>query len=259
MWYVLQTMTGKEKEAAQMIKRIVPSNLYEDCFVAYYERVWRKQQQSIIHVERLFPGYVFIISDVANELFQQLKKVPAMVRLMSDGCFTFLALEQDEVDFFENMLGANHIIQLSYIEKDGKDNIRRVEGPLKNYVNQVTKIQYKKRYVILKLKLLGVDKTIALGIILKEDIRQEIVYGKVEMPLYVPAAYDPVEPDEKEQLAVGDQIKVISGTLEHMTGVIWRVKKYTVEIGVRLFGQDMAMEIPKENICKASDNNCYGK
>ena len=78
MWYVLQTLTGKEDELVRMIKKMVSPDLYTDCYIAYYERVWRKQQESIVHVERLFPGYVFIISENPDEIFLQLKKVPAM-------------------------------------------------------------------------------------------------------------------------------------------------------------------------------------
>ena len=69
MWYVLQTLTGKEDELVRMIKKMVSPDLYTDCFIAYYERVWRKQQESIVHVERLFPGYVFIISENPDEIF----------------------------------------------------------------------------------------------------------------------------------------------------------------------------------------------
>ena len=69
MWYVLQTTTGQEEKLVQMIRELVAPELYEDCFVAYYERVWRKQQQSVVHVERLFPGYVFVVTQDPEELF----------------------------------------------------------------------------------------------------------------------------------------------------------------------------------------------
>ena len=49
---------------------------------------------------------------------------------------------------------------------------------------------------------------------------------------------------------MGDQVTVLSGTFEHMSGIIWKVKKNTVEIGVRLFGHDMSMEVPMESVCK---------
>ncbi len=251
MWYVLQTLTGKEEELVRMIKKIVPCELYSDCFVAYYERVWRKQGKSVIHIERLFPGYVFVITDKTEELFWQLKNVPAMTKLISDGSFTFLPLEEEEEMFLQDMLGEKRIIQLSYVKVHGRDNVEVISHPLKKYKDQVMRYQLKKRYVIIKLKMLGRDKTAALGLILDEDIRQEIKYGKVEMPQSKPKEYTLPEQQEKDILAIGDHVKVVSGTLENMTGVIWKVKKNTVDVGVRLFGQDIAMEIPRENICKS--------
>ncbi len=126
MWYVLQTMTGKEEELVRMIRTIVPQDLYEDCFVAYYERIWRRQQQSIVHVERLFPGYLFILTNQPNELFFQLKRVPAMSKLMADGNFTFLSLETGEAEFLEELLHADHIAHLSYVKTDGKGKVLQV-------------------------------------------------------------------------------------------------------------------------------------
>ena len=259
MWYVLQTTTGKEEELVQFIEEIVPSDLYTDCFVAYYERVWRKQQESVVHVERLFPGYVFIVSEMPKELFLHLKKVPAMSRMIADGNFNFLSIEKEEQQFFKNLLENDHIIKLSYVELDGKGHILRVAGPLKEYTSAIVKAQYKKRYVIIRLKMLGTYKTIALGVILKEDIQQEIRYGKVEIPTELPEFYCVAQSAGSVQYAVGDQVSVISGTFENMSGVIWKIKKDSVEIGVRFFGQDMSMEVPIENICAASHKDDYEK
>ena len=153
MWYVLQTMTGKEEELVRMIRKILPFGSYEDCFVAYFERIWRKQQQSVVHVERLFPGYVFIISENPNELFLQLKQVPAMSKMMADGEFTFLALEQEEEDFFQEMLKKDHIVHLSYVKTDGRGEPLRIVGPLEQYQRQIERFHFKKRYVIIRLKL----------------------------------------------------------------------------------------------------------
>ena len=256
MWYVLQTLTGKEEELVRMIKKIVTPDSYSDCFIAYYERIWRKQQQSIVHVERLFPGYAFIITDNPKEVFLQLKHVPAMSKMMDDGSFTFLPLEQEEEVFLQNMLAQNHIVRLSYVATDGRGRVYRISGPLEKYTSQVVRYQFKKRYVIISLTLLGVEKTVALGIILDEDIRQEILYGKVETPLKMPEHYEPIRGIEELVFSVGDHVKVTSGSFENMSGVIWKIKKSTVEIGIRLFGQDMSMEVPIEFISK---NFLYGR
>lgn len=266
MWYVLQTMTGQEEELVHMIREVVPDHVYSDCFVAYYERVWRRQQQSIVHVERLFPGYVFIVSDNPNELYLELKRVPAMSKLVSAGKFEFLPIEKEEETFFHALLTEERIVRLSYVETDGKGHVFRISGPLKQFADQVVKFQFKKRYAVIRFHMLGTEKTGTLGIILREDVRQEIAYGKVEAPIAVPERYTaegapvPRRKDsgsvsvsasaatEFDDLAVGDRVEVMSGMLESVVGVVWKVKKTTVEVGVRLFGQDMAMEVARVDV-----------
>ena len=60
LWYVLQTRTGEEGKLTELIHKMVPKELYEDCFVIYQERIWRRQQKSIVHVEPMWPGCVFL-------------------------------------------------------------------------------------------------------------------------------------------------------------------------------------------------------
>ncbi len=254
MWYVIQTMTGHEENLVRMIRRVLNRNDYADCFVPYYERIWRQQQTSRIHVERLFPGYVFIIAENPDEVYRQLKNVPAMSRLMSDGMFTFLPLEQEEEIFFQRLIDENHVIRLSFVEKDFRGHIRRITGPLESLENQVIRWQYKKRFALVRVHLLGIEKQVCLGIILTEDIQQEIAYGKVEAPVTVPPRYQVREfigksaEEEQEHLLAGDRIIVSSGPLAGMTGMVWKVKKGTVEVGIRLFGQDMPVKVPIKEI-----------
>lgn len=259
MWYVLQTLTGKEEELVYMIRKLVSPELYQDCFVAYYERIWRREQKSIIHVERLFPGYVFIVSDQPEKLFLELKRVPTMSKMMADGNFTFLTLEQDEECFFRDLLEKDHIVRLSYIETAGKNQVVYVTDPLKKYMTQLVRIQFKKRYAVIRFQMLGEERTAVLGIILKEDVQQELAYGKVEAPLEMPEFYEVPPRPEQQQFAVGDHIKVVSGPFVGMNGVIWKLKRNTIEIGIHLFNQDMGIEMPVENICKASDKGDYAK
>lgn len=68
-WYVIQTFTGKEEKLVEMVRRIVPGDLFQDCFVVYHEQLRSRKQENQIHVERVFPGYAFIISDEPENLF----------------------------------------------------------------------------------------------------------------------------------------------------------------------------------------------
>ena len=170
MWYVLQTTTGQEEKLVQLIHELVTSELYEDCFVAYYERVWRRQQQSVVHVERLFPGYVFIITQNPEELFFQLKKVPAMSKLIAVDRYEFLPIKIEEETFFYDLLDREHIARLSYVETDTQGQIKKIYGPVGKYADRIRKCCFKKRYLIIDIPMGGMEKTVALGIKLKEDL-----------------------------------------------------------------------------------------
>ena len=59
-WYLIKTWAGREEELVKKIRRTIPKQRFCECFVIYQERIWRKQQKSIVHVEPLFPGCVFL-------------------------------------------------------------------------------------------------------------------------------------------------------------------------------------------------------
>lgn len=183
LWYVLQTKTGEEEKLAELIYKMVPKELYGECFVIYQEQLWRRQKQNYIHVKRAFPGYVFITSKEPEALFFCMKKVPVMAKLMADDESFFLFVEKEEAEFLQKIMDQNHVIGLSYLLTDGKGNIQQVSGPLEACVSQIVRCQYGKRYVLVRLKLLGKEKAILLGIVLKEDLDQELRYGKVEAPV----------------------------------------------------------------------------
>ena len=91
MWYVIQTMTGREQELVDLItdrqkavnelinvggqsagdeayKRTDDSRTRDRCFVIKREVVWRRQGECIKHTETLFPGYVFVDTESPQEL-----------------------------------------------------------------------------------------------------------------------------------------------------------------------------------------------
>ena len=253
-WYVLQTRTGEEEKVIGLIQKIVPSYLYEECFVVYHEQLWRRQQKNFVHVKRAFPGYVFITSKEPEALFFCLKQIPAMSKMMADDESFFLTVEKEEEAFLKRIMSDDHVIRLSYLSTDEKGNIRQVTGPLKACVTGIVRCRFGKRHVIVRLRILGEEKTVLLGIVLDEDIRQELRYGKVEAPIQVPEQYRiHEEPEAKKGLPVffpGNSVVVISGAFEGMPGVVYEVKNHMVKVGVYLLGKNMTIEIPAEILRK---------
>ena len=62
MWYVIQTITGKEQELVDMIKQIMTyeRKKYQRCFVIYQECAYRVHGAPEFHIEPLFPSGVSV-------------------------------------------------------------------------------------------------------------------------------------------------------------------------------------------------------
>lgn len=228
-WYLLKTWVGREEELVREIRRNVPSSLYKECFVIEHERIWRKQQRSIVHTETLFPGCVFLTCKGGNswtegmegesaaavprkndgELAMAVSRmmggelaaaVPrkndgelaaAVSRVMTGGGFgnRVLPLMKEDGEFLERLSGEEHKVRLSYVLKDDLGNVCKMTGPLKLCRGQIERMQWKKRYAMVRHRLWGEEQVIVLGIVLKEDTDREVsdmdraVFSAVEIPV----------------------------------------------------------------------------
>ena len=82
MWYAIQTMTGREQELIDVIDARTDHNTYRRCFYVRREAVWRREGRYIVHVETLFPGYVFVDTEEPEKFYMELKKIPKFSRLL---------------------------------------------------------------------------------------------------------------------------------------------------------------------------------
>ena len=105
MWYVMQTITGKEQELADVIWRVLTGERkkYERCFVLYQEYDRRSGGKLEACIEVLFPSYVFVETDAPEEFFLELKHVPKMSKLLGAEGF-FWSINKEEELFLQRML-----------------------------------------------------------------------------------------------------------------------------------------------------------
>lgn len=172
-WYLMKTWVGKEEELIKEIRREVPAYLYQECFIIRQERIWRKQQKSIIHTEPLFPGCVFLTCknhENQKSLVSRMEQIPAIARLISCGCLTFFPMMEEDAQFLEKISGQEHMVKLSYVFKNEQGNICTLSEPLKLCQGQIERMQFKKRYAMVRHRLWGEERVMVLGIVLKEDI-----------------------------------------------------------------------------------------
>ena len=172
LWYLLKTWAGREEELVKVIHKTIPSYQYKECFVIYQERIWRRQQRSIVHRERLFPGCVFLTcEDSGKEDFLPRcpEKNPDRGNRMAWGNIAILPMMPKDGEFLEKISGTDHVVRLSYVQKEEGGEIALVSGPLKKCAGQMERIQLKKRYAVVRCRLWGEEQAIVLGIMLRED------------------------------------------------------------------------------------------
>ena len=186
LWYLLKTWVGREEELAKEILRAVPSDMYEECFVIRQERIWRKQHRSIVHVEPLFPGCVFLTCKKSEPIFNRLEQIPALTGLIACGNLAVFPMMKEDADFLIKISGEDHVVRLSYVMKDEQGRICKMSDPLKACREQIERYQFKKRYAMVRRRLWGEDLAIVLGIILKEDAERKLLYENMEISEEIP-------------------------------------------------------------------------
>ena len=99
MWYVIQTSTGREEKIKQECEQRISKDVLSHCVLPLYEEKIKYKGQWHIQKKKLFPGYLFLISENLDELHEQLKRVEAMTKLLGAGD-DIIALTQNEIDDF---------------------------------------------------------------------------------------------------------------------------------------------------------------
>ena len=171
MWYVIQTMSGKEHEVCLWINTFVDKSLFTRCFVPLYEDVWRKEGIGHISIKRLFTGYLFIETDTPEEIHEALKDISQMTVLLSaddKNEKTFIPLHREEEIFLDSIL-SDGIMKVSYVHMSKNGRINMVIGPLQSYTDRIIRVDVPHRRAIVDIPIMGESKRLKFGLWLDKD------------------------------------------------------------------------------------------
>ena len=193
-WYVAQVASGKEASTARLCERFVGTPACEACFAPECEVMWKRGGQWELKRKLLFPGYLFFVTDDVDALSMELRKIPAMTRLLGAPCdgaaagdassaadgdgatavrgrrerVSFLPLTADERDGFLAFSDAAHVVRMSEGVIEG-DTVRVTRGPLMGREGLIRKIDRHKRRAYLEVTMFGrtVPASVGLEIVRK--------------------------------------------------------------------------------------------
>lgn len=162
MWYVVQVRVGAEEKIKLQCQKNISESILERCFIPYYEEKRRVQGEWRIQQKVLFPGYVFMITEDIENLYEQLKCVIGMTKLLGTG-EEIVPLAEEEIRFMQNFGGDDQIVQMSLgiIEQS---EVKILSGPLQGKEAFIKKIDRHKRKAWLELEMFGRMQTIQVGL-----------------------------------------------------------------------------------------------
>ena len=153
MWYVIQVRTGAEESIQIQCQKNISEDTLEKCFIPYYEEQKRIRGIWTTQKKVLFPGYVFLVTEKLVLLYEDLKKVIGMTRLLGTD-EDIVALRNEEVEFLEKFGGEEQVVAMSegIIENS---MVRITSGPLEGQEGYIRKIDRHKRKAYLEVPMFG--------------------------------------------------------------------------------------------------------
>lgn len=162
MWYVVQVLTGTEESIRRKCQIKITKEILRSCFIPYYEEKRRLQGKWIIQKKILFPGYVFVDTDQIEDLFEELKSVDGLTRILGAGQ-DVIPLSEKEEAFIRKFGGEDHVVAMSegIIEKS---KVVVTSGPLVGMEGFIRKIDRHKRKAWVALTMFGRVQVVQIGL-----------------------------------------------------------------------------------------------
>ena len=162
-WVILFVRHGFENK----LINILNENIVQKGFVPFLpikEFPFRKNGIVNKNIKLLFPGYIFIKTDLEVHLIAKELKKLIYINIKNKNIYSILhygknkddiILRKEERSFWENLLDSRYCVSSSLGYKDG-DKIMIISGAMVGMEGQIKKIDRHKREAIVELELIGV-------------------------------------------------------------------------------------------------------
>lgn len=171
-WYTLFVKSGQEAKAAEEVKSYFSDKA--ETRVLFVETYFRKH--GIVKKEKnvVFPGYVFVQSELENELFIiQCKNLIArsalIYKILYYGDTRQAALNERDVELLEKMWPGRDCLEASVGIMEG-DKVKIMEGPFVGRESMIRKVNRHKRQAVVEIDFMGEIRSITIGLdIIRKD------------------------------------------------------------------------------------------
>lgn len=176
-WYVLYVKTGRERKVEKFLKK----RLNIESFVPLIELAFKKMGVVRKEYKPLFPGYIFIESEMLcceflttiTPVIYDLQDIIKILRY-SDEEF---AIRESEKQILMSLCNNSRYIESSSGIKVGNE-IHIINGPLKGFESVVRKINRHKRQAWIEIEFMGEKRLICVSLEVVEKNQTKQMYSE---------------------------------------------------------------------------------
>ncbi len=168
-WYVLHVRTGKESEVVGSLARHLPH-----CKTMVPRRIMKERKngrwKSI--VRELFPGYVFVHTDMDAAMYYKLDGIPSVIKILGNDKGP-QPVPENEMAHILWLHGSGDPLGISELHLEG-GKITVISGPLAGMEGQIIRVDPRRQRAKVNISLMGQPRIIELSInaITKSEPRQ---------------------------------------------------------------------------------------
>lgn len=159
-WYVLQVLTGRERDVCGELQRVdIQGRAPAECRMIRRRGAWREEERLLL------PSYVFAGLDYTAATYHQAVAIPGVIRWLGMASGAPQALTEAEV--LRWGLDSPSTMRPSTVLFEG-GRWCVVDGPLLRFVGEIVKMDRRQRRATVVTRLGGSEQTIRFGIVPQE-------------------------------------------------------------------------------------------
>ena len=166
-WYALFVETGKESSIQKCIEHWFDKSV---CYSLVPKRRLTEQKQGKKYqvVRTMFPGYVFINTDMCIEYYYKLISIPRVIKILNNGTY-YSRIENEEIAPILRLVNNGEIIDYSRIFIVNSRVLVK-SGPLHGMEGIIRRVDKRKGRAQISLDLLGSPKLFDLGVEILDEL-----------------------------------------------------------------------------------------
>nr|WP_162305437.1 antiterminator LoaP [Brevibacillus laterosporus] len=168
-WYALFVETGKENVVEKILTNHFNQHVFR-CLVPKKIVSEKKNGVSYDSIKTLFPGYIFIQTNITSTIYYDLMSIPMTYYMVNcgkyknDSCLTYYSeIPEEDMNWILQITDKEGLLSYSDVIIEDRQ-VQVITGPLQGMEAFIKKIDKRKKRAKIEIELLGEIKTLDVGI-----------------------------------------------------------------------------------------------